>query len=313
MKVSIALATYNGERYLKEQLDSFLLQTRLPDELVISDDKSDDNTLNILSDFKNNAPFEVKIFSNKENIGYVKNFERAIAATTGDFIFLSDQDDVWMDNKIKIMLEYDYLHTDQPTLLTGDRILTDTNLNELGKTSIEEHVRLGFGKQGYAGGSAMVFNRQLKEIIIPIPDKFGWAHDTWITSIAKKINRYYVIDNAVQLYRRHLNSTSNSIFNSEKKYSKAKLFIESISAISDYGEHLKRQELLLERLKLLKGSEYIELVNYMKRHIEAIELRIIIRNKNLLMRLPNVIRMMIDGKYKFFNGSKSFFKDLLIR
>ena len=101
MKVSIALATYNGAKYLKQQLDSFQAQTCLPDELVVCDDCSKDNTVEILEEFKETASFIVIIIQNESNLGYTGNFEKAISLCSGNLIFISDQDDVWFNNKIE--------------------------------------------------------------------------------------------------------------------------------------------------------------------------------------------------------------------
>ena len=100
MKISIAMATYNGARFLPEQLDSFSRQTRLPDELVVSDDGSQDETVAILEEFRARAPFVVRIVHNSERGGHAQNFGFALSHCTGDLISISDQDDVWKPEKI---------------------------------------------------------------------------------------------------------------------------------------------------------------------------------------------------------------------
>ncbi len=101
MKVSIALASYNGSRYLKEQLDSFANQIRLPDELIICDDCSHDESHKIINEFIKKSPFPVCFFKNDNNLGYAKNFEQAVLYCDGDIILFSDQDDVWYVDKIQ--------------------------------------------------------------------------------------------------------------------------------------------------------------------------------------------------------------------
>jgi len=101
--LSIALATYNGERYIGEQLDSILRQTRLPDELVVFDDASVDATQAIVLDFARHAPFPVRFQVNSVRLGSTRNFEMAIRACGGDIIFLCDQDDVWYPDKIALI------------------------------------------------------------------------------------------------------------------------------------------------------------------------------------------------------------------
>ncbi len=100
-KVSIAMCTYNGQRFLAQQLQSFLDQTVQPDELVVCDDVSSDDSVAVVEAFAARAPFAVRVFRNPQNLGYIRNFEQAIAQCTGDLVFLCDQDDVWDPHKIE--------------------------------------------------------------------------------------------------------------------------------------------------------------------------------------------------------------------
>ena len=122
MKISIALATYNGTRYLREQLDSFVAQSRPPDELVITDDNSTDDTISIIKSFASQAPFEIRYSVNEKNIGYTANFERAIQQCTGDLIFLSDQDDIWLPEKIA-RIEAEFEQNPAALLIMCDALL----------------------------------------------------------------------------------------------------------------------------------------------------------------------------------------------
>ncbi|MCG2791916.1 MAG: glycosyltransferase, partial [Weeksellaceae bacterium] len=106
--ISVCLATYNGEKYLEAQIKSILKQLSVDDELIISDDRSTDNTISVINKFDDNR---IKIFINKNKNGVAHNFENALLKATGDYIFLSDQDDIWADNKVDVLLkelkEYD--------------------------------------------------------------------------------------------------------------------------------------------------------------------------------------------------------------
>lgn len=106
MTTSIALCTYNGEKYLKEQLDSVFAQSILADEIVICDDGSTDETLKILEDYQSRFPEILKIYQNETNLGFSKNFEKAIYLCTKDIIITSDQDDIWKKNKIEETLNF---------------------------------------------------------------------------------------------------------------------------------------------------------------------------------------------------------------
>jgi glycosyltransferase involved in cell wall biosynthesis len=94
-RISVALCTYNGERFLPQQLDSVAKQTRLPDELIVCDDRSTDRTVALVREFAASSPYPVRIFENEHNLGFAANFERAIRLCEGDLIALSDQDDIW--------------------------------------------------------------------------------------------------------------------------------------------------------------------------------------------------------------------------
>ena len=100
MKVSVAMTTYNGAAYLPEQLDSILARSRPPDELVVCDDGSTEETLIILNDYAARAPFTMTVVINEQRLGSTKNFEKAIGLCTGDIIFLSGQDDVWRPHTV---------------------------------------------------------------------------------------------------------------------------------------------------------------------------------------------------------------------
>ncbi len=136
MKVSIALCTYNGEKHFPEQLKSISRQSCLPDELVVCDDCSTDSTLKILEDFSRTVPFEVRIFNNETNLGPAGNFAKAISLCQGKWIFLCDQDDRWLPDKIKTSSEKlarmeETFGQDMPLLVHTDAIVADEDMQEL--------------------------------------------------------------------------------------------------------------------------------------------------------------------------------------
>src|ERR1700761_4532631 len=101
-KISVALCTFNGELFLRQQLASIQQQTRLPDELLVCDDGSSDQTLTIVREFAASAPFPVKLFENEQNLGFAANFERAIRLCEGSLIALCDQDDIWYPTRLQL-------------------------------------------------------------------------------------------------------------------------------------------------------------------------------------------------------------------
>ena len=191
MKISIALCTYNGAKYLEEQLESIALQTRVPDEMIICDDRSKDSTLEILRTFAARASFPVNIFLNEKNLGSTKNFEKAINLCTGDIIFLADQDDVWYPDKLE-KIEKLFLISPSTGLVFTDAEVVDENLRPLGYTlwqsnafNIKERNSFIQGKfievllkRNVVTGSTMAFRSEFKKLFFPIPDI--WVHDGWI-------------------------------------------------------------------------------------------------------------------------------------
>src|SRR5262245_39471269 len=130
-KISIALCTYNGTKYLSSQLESYLAQTCPPDEVVVCDDCSQDETVSTLNEFAERAPFPVRIFVNERNLGSTKNFEKAISLCSGDIIFLSDQDDAWASNKIERIVE-EFDRDSEVGMVFSNAELVDETMQPLG-------------------------------------------------------------------------------------------------------------------------------------------------------------------------------------
>src|ERR671918_1535646 len=128
MKISVAMCTYNGAEYLPAQLESILAQSRPPDEIVVCDDCSTDQTPALLEQFKPESPIPIIIKINKQNLGSVKNFEQTVSMCTGDVVALSDQDDVWRKDKLQL---FDDAFRKNPTagLVFSDAEIVGENLN----------------------------------------------------------------------------------------------------------------------------------------------------------------------------------------
>jgi glycosyltransferase involved in cell wall biosynthesis len=183
LSLSIALATYNGERYISEQLGSIACQTRLPDELVISDDASTDATQAIIKSFAQNAPFPVRIVENGERLGSTGNFERAIRLCSGDIIFLCDQDDVWYSNKIALIEERFIDNPDAGAVFT-DADVVDENLRTFGRRlwrtfrfSPKEQAQVAASdalavllRHPVVTGANMAFRSTYRDLVLPLPD-----------------------------------------------------------------------------------------------------------------------------------------------
>ena len=215
-KISIALCTYNGEQYLRSQLDSFLEQHRLPDELIVCDDRSSDETTQIVERFAARAPFTVDLFVNEKNFGSTRNFEKAISLCTGDLIFLSDQDDVWLPQKIE-RIESEFTKDEGAGLIFSDAEVVDEDLKPLGlrlssltfHDSCRQDMRNGkqfesLLRQNFVTGATAAFRSSFREILLPTPDGVpNLIHDAWIALSIANEARIVFIDEPLIKYRQH--------------------------------------------------------------------------------------------------------------
>lgn len=204
MHVSVCVATYNGENFIKEQLDSILSQLSDDDEIIISDDGSKDKTLEIVRAFDDSR---IKIFVNKGRHGVVPNFENALKQVSGDIIFLSDQDDVWADNKVEVMSAA----LDDVDLVIHNSLIMDGdgNISNVDFYSIR-NSKPGYWKNLYKNafvGSCMAFRKNVLRYALPIPRHLLW-HDMWIGLMVEKKGRTKFIDDKLLYYRRHGNNAS---------------------------------------------------------------------------------------------------------
>lgn len=215
MQISIALCTYNGETYLKEQLASLVRQTRLPDELVVCDDRSRDATLEILEEFAGSAPFPVRIFPNATNLGPMQNFARAVGLCQGEWIALCDQDDVWLPDKLAVattrLAELEAAHGAQtPLLVHTDAVVAGSDLRTLGPSlwrfqhSYPEkgHPLARLLSQNLVTGCTAVLNRALRDRALPLPGRVV-MHDWWFALVAAAFGQVACVPQATLLYRQH--------------------------------------------------------------------------------------------------------------
>lgn len=211
MKVSIAMATYNGGDFLRDQLQSLLDQTRTPDELVITDDGSSDDTAQIVDAFRDSAPFPIIFSVNPARLGYVGNFDRALSKVTGDLVFLCDQDDVWFPDKIASVEALALAYPDR-WLFMNDALLTDGNLNEVGLTKLGQVRAAGLTDKAFVMGCCCAVRGKLLDICLPIPQECR-SHDNWIVRFADALALRYIHPFSLQYYRRHGANTSEFIAN----------------------------------------------------------------------------------------------------
>lgn len=212
-EVSIALTTYNGARFLREQLASLAGQTILPAELVVSDDGSTDDTLNIVRDFAAAAPFPVRIADKPDRLGFSDNFLFAAERCRHELVAFCDQDDVWLPSKIESALRR--VHDDGSLLALHTHILTDENLKPFGhwKQDIvgdRAYEPLELDPYATGWGNSMLFRRELLGLVArerrprqPEQAHRPLSHDTWIYMLAAALGRVSHMTAPLILYRQH--------------------------------------------------------------------------------------------------------------
>ena len=208
LKISVCMASFNGERFIKDQLQSILKQISKDDELIISDDASTDNTVAIIHAINDRR---IKCVINEGEHGYTRNFENALRYATGDVIFLSDQDDIWCDNKVLMMTEA----LKDNDLVVSDARVVDGTL----KTLHESHFQIFKVQAGFVSnfigtryiGACMAFNRKLLGLVLPFPSNAKLCpHDYWIAIVAEMYAKVGLVKQPLILYRRHENNALNA-------------------------------------------------------------------------------------------------------
>lgn len=203
-KISVCMATYNGQRHLNRQLKSILMQLTDGDEIIISDDHSTDSTRQVIEDFHDQR---IKLIENVGEKGPVGNFQNAISQATGDYIFLSDQDDVWLPDKVTSVI---YL-LEKYDLVISDCVVVDDELNVL----YPSFFKIRNSKQGFINnllknsymGCCMAFRKSFVKHVLPIPKRVH-MHDWWIGLNIELKGKVFFFETPLILYVRHGNNAS---------------------------------------------------------------------------------------------------------
>lgn len=256
--ISVAMATYNGARFLRAQLDSILRQTIRDIELVVSDDCSSDGTWEILEEYRKNVPF-MTIHRNEANLGYKKNFEKAIRMCQGDYIALSDQDDIWEPNHLETLLSV----IGEKQIACGNAVLIDSKgkpleltlserecLDTIYTEGLEQAYKISYYRNPYQGAS-MLMKREFFDKALPIPEKACY-HDTWFATMGCFSGGIAYTLDIITLYRMHDANVSGYIVKSKSRLKNV------CSQLVFSGKTFDRRYLLeavLERQKELTAEE----------------------------------------------------------
>lgn len=273
MKTSVALCTYNGEKFIRQQIDSILDQTKKVDEIVVCDDGSTDSTVSILDSYQEKHPELFKIFINDENLRSVKNFEKAISLCQNDIIFLCDQDDVWMENKVEVILDYFENNRKISTVATNGYGINDQNhllnvysLWDIPEFFAEQKIPVDYFKIiAFAGniatGASMAFRKEIFSKLRPFPLFKGFHHDEWIALNAAYNDSFYFLPEKLFKYRIHREQQVGDVFLDKTEKNKKlliQLFDFSVSdkKFTSFKYILKRITKSYEKNKML--SQFIE-------------------------------------------------------
>lgn len=311
------MCTYNGERFLGDQLISIAGQERHPYEMVVCDDRSSDGTPGLLRSFASSARFPVRLIFNEEIFGSTKNFENAIAACNGDVIVLADQDDVWIPEKLS---RIEKLFSSSPRIggVFSDAEVVDENLRSLGyrlwdaigfDSRMQKRFEKGNAievllKSNVATGATMAFRAEYRKYLLPIPK--SCVHDWWIALLVSFAADLEMIPDPLIRYRQHSGNLIGG-----KKYGFAEIFEKSLGIDSKaYLSVAECYQLAYERVSGAGTSihrEKLPLIAEKANHFYA-------RSKypkRMKSRIPAATRELISLRYHRYSlGMKSFLKDL---
>ena len=209
-KISVVMCTFNGAKYLAEQLDSILAQSYSNIEIIVVDDCSTDNTFEIL---KNYQPKDsrIQVFQNSKNLGFVQNFSKAISLATGDYIALADQDDIWKPYKLEKFandIQNHLLIYSDAVLIAPDGQSLNRELTRPNDHLVSGHCNQAFLFKNCVSGNTLMFKRELLQYILPIPNVS--FHDIWIAFIASSLGTIAYTEEALVYYRRHESQVTNT-------------------------------------------------------------------------------------------------------
>lgn len=214
--ISVCIATYNGEKFIIDQLMSILIQIGINDEVIVSDDHSTDKTVQLIDELKDSR---IKVLENTNRMGCSGNFENAILNSKGDFIFLADQDDIWVADKVEKMMN----NLRNADLVVSDALFADENMN----TTNETYFLIRGGKNGFWTnlyksrylGACMAFRRVMLDKLLPFPlNERLCPHDLWITLVAEFYYSVQIVNEPLITYRRHSQNVSTGGLKSNNSF-----------------------------------------------------------------------------------------------
>ena len=318
MQISIAMATYNGARFLLEQLESFAEQTRLPDELVITDDGSTDDTAAVVAAFARTAPFAVRFVPNDRRLGFNGNFASAIGLTRGEIVLISDQDDRWYPDKIATVAAV--LEDPRWLAVVNDQVIADGEGRETGATVLGNVRAMGRPDSWYGPGCCTAFSRRLLPIVSPFPGDVV-AYDHWINVLADAVGARAICETPLQMYRRHDANASGSVFARERAGDLDLLRAARRPGARDaIGRKVAEIDAIIARLQDRRAeiaafapeSRIAAALTDLTAERDDYAARAALLQRGGAGRLAGATRLLATGRYGRFSGVRTALKDVLL-
>lgn len=319
----VALCTYNGQEYLQEQLESIVNQSRLPDAIVICDDRSTDQTWEILKAFEATSPIPVTIARNDAQRGIIRNFERAVSMLQTDLIFLCDQDDIWLPDKVAGLSSV-LAGAPETLLVFTDALLIDGTGRELGMTLFDGLQLDPWEKKALAGGNGFevfcrrnlvtgataAFRRSLLSTAMPFPDVC--LHDEWLALIASAKGKVTRLPTPTIKYRQHEKNVVG-VRKSGRLQKLKQLWWSTRKPGSRKftADRIRLRATLTERLNALPGVPF-PVISQSRESLAFAQFRAALPQP-FLLRLPMVAWRAAKGQYRKFghHWKSDVFRDLI--
>lgn len=322
------MCTYNGARYVREQLESIATQTRPPDELIVCDDGSIDQTADTVTAFARTASFPVRLQVNETNLGSTKNFEQALKICKGDLIAFSDQDDVWLPEKLSQLERA--LENGAALAFTNGEVVDDS-LKPLGRSvwdtlgfSAKEQETFRQGRafdvlldHNVATGAAMAFRADFKDLILPIPDNLihdgvPVLHDWWAALLVAAVSKISFIAEQLLKYRQHERQQMGvyGALEPSSAMTAKEPFREAAVRRNSFASEINYFDALHERLSSRPGFRArAEILEELQQRVEHLTTRARLPEARL-QRIGPIVRELFKRRYdRYSNGLFSAGKD----
>ncbi len=311
--ISVAMCTCNGAPYLRQQLESITAQTHPPNELVVCDDRSTDNTVTILKNYMAGSTFPVHLFFNEHQLGPTNNFEKAISLCTGNLVALSDQDDIWRSDKLEWIADA-FARSPQAGAVFSNADVVNEHGDPLGLSLWQDYFnksdRLKFA-EGHATevllrhnvvtGATLALRAEFRNLLLPIPSQ--WLHDAWIALMIAACADIVPLPEPLIQYRRH----------SQQRIGlrPPRQWLDYPRSRDSYAAVAAHYELARDRLAAFTGQlRHPELVGEIQHKIDHYNFRATLPPQ-AVQRVPKVLREWLNGGYgRYSNSWRSAANDL---